>query len=223
MYILLTDVLTCPRCGPEHGLILLADRIEERRVLEGKLGCANCREMYPIRGGEADLRTSVAPAEEGSSSVEARSDAEREEGAVRIAALLGLAEVKGTVLVAGPGADLAPAVAALVADVEVVAYRAAPAGGGETPGVSRLAGGAALPFRSRSLRGVAFTGGADAARLAEGVRVLAPGARIVVENADGDVAARLIQAGAAVMLEQEGTVVARAVGDPVQLRLNAVR
>ena len=46
MHILLTDVVTCPRCGPEFGLILLADRFEERRVMQGRLGCPNCREEY---------------------------------------------------------------------------------------------------------------------------------------------------------------------------------
>ena len=51
MHILLTDALTCPRCGPEHGLILLADAIEERRVVSGKLGCPNCRTTFPIAGG----------------------------------------------------------------------------------------------------------------------------------------------------------------------------
>ena len=43
MHILLTDTLTCPRCGPDFGLILLAERIEGRRVMDGHLGCANCR------------------------------------------------------------------------------------------------------------------------------------------------------------------------------------
>ena len=38
MHILLTDLLFCPRCGPQHGLILLANRLEERRVLDGWLG-----------------------------------------------------------------------------------------------------------------------------------------------------------------------------------------
>lgn len=51
MHLLLTDILSCPRCGPEFGLILLADRIEARRVLAGILGCANCRSKYPIREG----------------------------------------------------------------------------------------------------------------------------------------------------------------------------
>src|SRR5690606_8442394 len=53
MHIVLTDLLTCPRCGPAHGLILVADGLAERRVLDGALGCANCREKYEIRDGAA--------------------------------------------------------------------------------------------------------------------------------------------------------------------------
>src|SRR5690606_34919244 len=100
MFLPLTDLLTCPRCGPEYGLILLADRIEDRRVLAGALGCPRCHTRYPITAGLADLRLREAeePAEqtesEGTSASAGESAAEgsdREE-AVRLAALLGLAE-----------------------------------------------------------------------------------------------------------------------------------
>ena len=56
MHILVTDRLACSRCGPAFGLVLLADRLENRRVLSGHLGCANCRERYPIIEGFGDLR-----------------------------------------------------------------------------------------------------------------------------------------------------------------------
>ena len=222
MHILLTDILSCPRCGPEFGLVLLADRVEERRVFEGRLGCPNCREQYPVRGGVLDARVATdRVADAGASSNPAAADDPG--AAVRLAALLGLADARGTVLVAGPGAALAAEVAALVPELEVVALAAAPAEGEERPGVSRVAAGAGLPFRSRTLQGVALTGGADPALLAEGVRVLQPGARLVVEGAPAGAAELLSGLGAQVMLEQEGTVVARVVGDPVPLRMNAVR
>ena len=221
MHILLTDILSCPRCGPEFGLVLLADRVEERRVLEGRLGCPNCREQYPVRGGVLDARLSADRAADAGESSGAAADDPG--AAVRLAALLGLADARGTVLVAGPGAALAAEVAALVPELEVVALAAAPAEGEERPGVSRVAAGAGLPFRSRTLRGVALTGGADPALLAEGVRVLQPGARLVVEGAPAGAAELFSGLGAQVMLEQEGTVVARVVGDPVPLRMNAVR
>ncbi|HYJ79453.1 MAG TPA: Trm112 family protein [Longimicrobiaceae bacterium] len=225
MHILLTDILTCPRCGPELGLILLADRVEDRRVLAGRLGCANCRETYPIAEGAVDLRTATTG---GSTEVRSpqsavRSGEDPAEEAVRLAALLGLADVHGTVLIAGPGAALAGAVSTLVPEVEAVALTAAPPADDGAPGVSRMAGGPALPFRDRSLRGVALTGGADDALLSEGVRVLSPGSRLVVHPAPPGTAGRLAAGGAGVILDQDGVVVARAPGAPVQLRLNALR
>jgi hypothetical protein len=57
----------------------------------------------------------------------------------------------------------------------------------------------------------------------EALLVLQPGARLVVEGAAPGTADALLRLGAQVMLDQEGTVVARAVGEPVQLRMNAVR
>jgi uncharacterized protein YbaR (Trm112 family) len=223
MHILLTDILTCPRCGPEFGLILLADRIDERRVVEGRLGCANCREQYPVRGGTLDVRLPgfVPPAE---NDVSAAGGVDAQEAAVRLAALLGLADAQGTVLVAGPGAAVAGGMAALVPGVQVVALTAAPGDAAGAPGVSPMVGAVVpLPFRGGKLRGVALTGGGDEAALREGLRVLAPGARLVVEHAALGTAAALQALGAQVMLDQEGVVVARAVGTPVQLGINALR
>jgi uncharacterized protein YbaR (Trm112 family) len=221
VYILLTDILACPRCGPEHGLVLLADRIDERRVTEGRLGCPNCREQYPIHHGVLDVRTAGDASPSPSPSPgEAGGD---EEAAVRLAALMGLADARGTVLVAGPGAALASAIAGLVPEVEVVAFTSAPPGGEERAGVSRMVGGGRFPFRDAALRGVALAGGEDEWMLREGFRVLQPGARLVVENAVPGTAERIAALGAQVMLDQEGTVVARAVGEPVQLRINTLR
>jgi uncharacterized protein YbaR (Trm112 family) len=204
MHILLTDIVNCPRCGPEFGLILLADRVEERRVLQGRLGCSNCREMYPVEGGVLDLRL-VEGAEE-------PSHAPDPDAAVRIAALLGLAGAGGTVLVAGPGAELAPAIASLVPGLEVVAFTSTPPTGDEAPGVSRVAGGPALPLRGGMLRGVALTGSAEEIPLAEALRVLAPGTRLLLDPAPAGAAEALGGAGAEVLLEQEGVLVARKAG-----------
>ncbi|HEX8210392.1 MAG TPA: Trm112 family protein [Longimicrobium sp.] len=202
MHILLTDILTCPRCGPELGLILLADRLEERRVVQGSLGCSNCREMYPIEDGTVDLRVvggAPTPAA-----------AQDPDAAVRLAALLGLAGASGTVLVAGPGAELAPAIAALVPGLQVVAFTAHPIPEDGTPGVSRVAGGPALPVRGGMLRGVALTGAETP--LAEAVRVLAPGTRLVLDPAPEGASEELRRLGAEVLLEQEGVVVAKKPG-----------
>ena len=58
MHLALTDRMICPRCGPGFGLILLAHEVRDRRILEGDLGCPNCRDQYPVRKGFADLETS---------------------------------------------------------------------------------------------------------------------------------------------------------------------
>jgi uncharacterized protein YbaR (Trm112 family) len=211
MYILLTDALTCPRCGPGFGLLVQADRLEERRVVEGRLACANCRETYPVRGGVAQL--SPGPATE--ADVPADPSADDPEAPLKLAALMGLAGARGLVMVEGPGARHAAALATLVPEVEVVVVD------GPTepmaPGVSRVRAGAALPFRDGTMRGAALTSGAGDARLREALRVLAPGARLLVDPADAETAARLRGLGAQVMLEQEGVVVAAAPGRPVQL------
>jgi uncharacterized protein YbaR (Trm112 family) len=211
MYILLTDALSCPRCGPGFGLLVQADRLEERRVVEGRLACANCRETYPVRGGVAHL----SPGTE-SDPVPSAEAGDDPEAPMKLAALMGLAGARGLVLVEGPSD--AAALAALVPEVEVVAVDGAtgPPPPME-PGVSRVRAGATLPFRDGTMRGAALTGGADDARLREALRVLAPGARLVVDPADDETAARLRSLGAQVLLEQEGVVVAAAPGRPVQL------
>ncbi|HST59710.1 MAG TPA: hypothetical protein VLK84_13495 [Longimicrobium sp.] len=244
MHILLTDALTCPRCGPDFGLILLAERTEERRVVSGHLGCPNCRSQFPIRDRMADLRlgasassasadpsASAGPAESVDSARGGEGDGE---AAVRLAALMGLAGASGMALIAGPGARHASAVSALVPELEAIAVSesadsmdSADAGdsadGADSAGVSRvLASGAGLPFRG-GLRAAALTGGADDARLREALRVLAPGARLVVDPAPADAAERLRGLGAEVLLDEEGVVVARAPGRPVELRYNTVR
>lgn len=223
MHILLTDVLTCPRCGPDFGLILLADRIESRRVVEGRLGCANCREQYLIRGGTVDLRPSGIIPPDGDVSVDVMAE-DRQETAVRLAALLGLANAQGTVLVAGPGAAVAGELSALVPELEVIALTPEPGDAEAAPGVTRMAGAIApLPFRTGKLRGAALTGGGDEAALGEALRVVSAGARVVVENAAEGTADALQRLGAQVILDQDGTVVAKAVGQPVQLRVNTLR
>jgi uncharacterized protein YbaR (Trm112 family) len=224
MHILLTDALTCPRCGPDFGLMVLADRMAERRVVEGRLGCANCRESYPVHDAAADLRFGGG-AEPASSAVPGAREGDDAEAAVRLAALMGLSGASGMALVAGPGARHAAAVHALVPALEVIAAADRPeALPARAAGVSRIAAGPGrLPLRGGGLRGAALTGGADEELLREGLRVLVPGARLVVEPAPAETAERLRALGAEVLLDQAGAVVARAPGRPVELRYNAVR
>jgi hypothetical protein len=203
MHILLTDILGCPRCGPQHGLILLADRLEERRVLDGWLGCANCREHFHIMNGALDLRVGLGSRDE------AEMPPFRDEGAAWLAALMGLAGASGNVAIVGPGVQLAPGVAALVPDVEVVTLTEELLVGWEPQGVSRIAVSQHLPFRNGTLHALAFTGGAEAP-WAEALRVVAPGGRLVVEGGPDGTAEWLVRLGAEILLNQDGVIVARA-------------
>jgi uncharacterized protein YbaR (Trm112 family) len=236
VHILLTDVLTCPRCGPDFGLILLADRMGNRRVVDGHLGCPNCRAHYPVRDRVVDLRidgsaetSDVVDVVDAIASADASDPGAGrggDEAAMRLAALMGLAGASGTVLVAGPGAGHAAAVAALVPELEVIALAESTESPVPIDDDARVSpvrtSGAGLPFRG-GLRAAALTGAADDARLREGLRVLSPGARLVVDPAPAGTADALRALGAEVLLDEDGVVVARAPGRPVELRYNAVR
>lgn len=204
MHILLTDVLVCPRCGSGFGLVLRADRLHERRVVEGGLGCSNCRETFPVREGVADLR--FPPGADLAPSVPAAG--EEEDPVLRLAALLGLAEGGGLVLLAGPAIRHARGLATLLPEIEAVPV-GAPAeveGGGN--GVSPIAAGLPLPFIPRSVRAAALSGSPDALWIAEGVRVLAPSGRLLLEGAPPGTSESLRREGMDVLLEQGETIVA---------------
>lgn len=214
MHILLTDTLTCPRCGPEFGLIVMADVMEERRVLEGRLGCANCRASYPIAAGVVDLVAGQAgeAGEAGSAGGAApgrgagEGAAAAEEAAYRLAALLGVPEGAGTLLLAGVDPETAAALAGLLPHVQVAA--AAPPGAGEPPrGPSWLRLAAGFPFRGGTVRGVAMGAGA-AVPLEEAGRVLARGGRLVLDPAPSGAAERLRELDWRILLEESGVVVA---------------
>jgi len=180
--LLLTDRLACPRCGPEFGLILLADRLEDRRVHEGGLGCANCRDSYPVRGGVGDLRPAPRgplPDVEGNAS-------EGGPSAVEIGGLLGIMRGPGHILLAGALANHARALADLIEEIEVVAARSGREAGEEKSGVSRMVVRGPLPLQSRSLRGVALVQSEGLVGLDEAARVVAPGGRLVVFGAAPD-------------------------------------
>ncbi len=216
MYLLVTDRATCPRCGPRFGLILLADRVEERRVLEGHLGCPNCREHYPIRAGFGDLRS---PELRGAGGGPPREDTDPQvpsmqapsvevEGALRVAALLGVERGPGFLLVMGPSAPLAGRVARMVEGIEVVAVGPGVRTLPEEAGVSRLEVGPPLPFFDATFQGVALEGAWVRSHLDEGLRTLRPGGRMVLLGPGEGDAARLEAAGLELLLVTSKAVVA---------------
>lgn len=204
MHILLTDLLTCPRCGPEFGLIVLADAVEDRDVREGRLGCANCREEYPIREGAADLRAGTVP-------LEAAPGAPEEEGtgmsdrALRGAALLGLAETGGAAMVLAGDPELVEGIRDLLPQARVIGASPAPPA---DPSTDWVLVGSRLPVRTGSLDGVMIAAGAAAPDAGELLRALAPGARLVLESAGARTPDGMLAAGFELLLDQGGIVVA---------------
>ena len=155
MHLLLTDRLICPRCGPGFGLILLADRLESRRVIEGSLGCPNCRDRFPIEEGFGDLRPPPRSTGDGAPHIEPPASPP----AVEVAALLGLTEGSGNVALIGDMAGHATELAGLVPGVEFIGIAPGLRRWEEGEGVSRMTAGTALPFSNGSLRGIGLLAG----------------------------------------------------------------
>jgi len=206
VHLLLTDRLTCPRCGPEFGLILLADRMQDRLVIEGKLGCANCRDAFPVHRGFGDLR--APPRGELPTGRVGKPGAADPEETARITALLGVSEGPGTLALVGGVARHAAGVAAAVEGVEVVAVDAGLAAWPEAPRVSRMVSRPGLPFFARTLRGVVVDGALGVTWIREAGRVVARLSRVVVVDAPDEARSVLEEAGLQVLAEEPGTVVA---------------
>lgn len=206
MHLLLTDRLTCPRCGPSFGLILLANRLDDRVVREGRLGCPNCRDSFPIEGGFADLR--APPRGAYPEGLAGTPSAEVTEDAARLVALLGIVGGPGTVALVGEPARHASAVSASSDDVQVVGVDSDLRDWPEAPRISRLVAAPGLPFFASALRAVAMDGRLGSAWLSEAVRVVVPRGRIVVTRAPEGTTEVLLSAGLAVLAAEAETVVA---------------
>jgi len=206
--LLLADRLSCPRCGPGFGLILLADRVVERRVIAGRFGCPNCRDRFPVVGGFADLR---APPR-GALAAGPLPPAADPEGTTRVAALLGIGEGPGHVGLVGPVVRHASALAALVPELGVVAIAPELQEAREEARVSRMVTRPGLPFHSGTLRGVVLSGSGTERLLEEAARVVAPGARVVVLDAGAGARTLLEHSGLRVLLEERGVLVAERTG-----------
>jgi uncharacterized protein YbaR (Trm112 family) len=203
---MLTDQLTCPRCGPEAGLVVLADEMSDRRIVQGRYGCPACKSDYAIVDGVADLRI-----EAGAHWDRLSQDDNGADRALRTAALLGVGSGHGIVLVIGAAPEMVEEVARLLPNALVV-------GAGNSP-PTRTAGSGwmlvsdILPFRSGSLRGVAIIDqDVPESTIDEALRVLWRESRLVLDPAGSSTAEDLRNKGLGVLLNQDGVLVASAPG-----------
>jgi uncharacterized protein YbaR (Trm112 family) len=209
MHLLVTDHLACPHCGPNFGLVLVADRIDSRRILDGFFGCANCQARYPVREGFGDFRTasSGGPDAEGGEGFGSPAFGEGPEGAISLAALLGLSGGSGYILLCGRAVPHAAALSQMGDGFEVFAFAPGLDDWVESEGVSRLDFGAHIPIRSRSLRGVVLAGRTGVAALSEAVRVLVHGSRAVLLDPPNGADEVMVNAGLTILAGDESALV----------------
>ncbi len=165
-------------------------------MIEGSLGCPNCRDRFPVEGGFGDLRPPPRSTPDEVPDVAPPASP----SALEVAALLGLTDGPGNVALIGDVAGHATALAGLVPGIEFIGIAPGLRGWEEGEGVSRLNAGASLPFSNGSLRGVGLVaedsltaaGKPSAASrpsiAAELTRVVARDGRIAVWGAAGPTA-----------------------------------
>jgi uncharacterized protein YbaR (Trm112 family) len=172
VFIELVDVLRCPTPHEETWLVLASKRLIDRDVMEGTLGCPVCAVEYPILDGIARFDHGAPQLTEGAAANEAE--------ALRLAALLNLADPRGYAVLVGATGALGPLVATMT-DVQLVLVNP-PSGIGMGLGVSGLttpAGSAMLPLAAGSARAVALDVHASIELAATAVELLGSGGRLV--------------------------------------------
>jgi uncharacterized protein YbaR (Trm112 family) len=171
MFIELTDHLRCPADHPEGYLVLLPDRMVERSVREGRLGCPICGRTYTVTDGIVDLGGILRDPPEATLL-----------GPEALTALIGLNGPGGYLVMLGRPATRWRDVAALNPGVGLIAVNP-PSGLADEPGISVLRS-ESLPLKSRSMRGVVLGSpyGDDARWVNEAARVVLPGLRVAGEG-----------------------------------------
>ncbi len=206
MHLLLTDRLTCPRCGPTFGLILLANRLKERYVYDGLLGCSNCRDSFLIEQGFGDLR---APPRSGlpAGLSGQPGDLMLDQGE-RLLALTGLIGGPGTVALVGEPAGHGPLFAKHLGEMQVVGIDPDLRHWAEPTMFSRIVSAPGLPFVGSSIQALAVDGRLGPGLFKEAARVVSPRGRIVVSSATEETPSMLEETGLKILAMEPGTVVA---------------
>ena len=147
MFIELVDALRCPAVHEESWLVASTTRMEARHIVTGTLGCPVCMAEYPIIDGVVDFRRDREPAP-------APAAASPPEAAMRVAAMLDLADATGFAVLIGQWSTLALELTALV-ETPLFAVDP-PAGFVGFPGVSVLRCDGEIPLASGAARATAI-------------------------------------------------------------------
>lgn len=142
MHLDVVPVLRCPRAHEETALVLVADETQGRHVVNGILGCPVCEAEYPIHEGIAYFAD------------RAGIPGGRERDVIRTAAMLGLTEPGGVIMLAGRWASTADALSELAEALVLVVNP--PPMASEAERVSVLYAADRLPIAARALRAAAI-------------------------------------------------------------------
>jgi uncharacterized protein YbaR (Trm112 family) len=202
VYFELTDILTCPGCGPAHGLVLLVKEVEDRRVKTGWLGCPNCRRDFPVIDGIADLRV------EPDARPVARAAVEEDGLAVKVLALSGLAGERGPLLVGDGLEHVAAKIADLAPELEVIVVTKTPERLAARQGVSGVAYDRGMPVAEQKLPCVAIAPGGSRDVVAAAARRVRGAGRLLLFDATAEDIAEAKRGGLTVLAAEGKTAVA---------------
>lgn len=174
MFIELVDSLRCVRAHEHSWLVARADELLHRHIVSGELGCPVCCARYPVREGAVDFSLGVS---------QPRDYTVREGTAVRAAALLGLAEPGGIVVLAGEWSAAAGEILEMTENIQLLALDyARDLNSGGALSLALIAD--VLPLAAGSARGIALDDAhATPSLLAGAARALAPGGRLLAPAA----------------------------------------
>lgn len=184
MFIELAEHLRCPQRHEENAYcVLVPDEMVGRDVIRGSIACPVCEREYPVRNGVADFSDLSATAWNGG-----EGPAPPPLAAEAAQALLGLDGPGGYVVLLGSAARVVTSLAPLLEGTHLVGVNVSP-DVTSSPAISLLRGTDGIPLASSMARGIVV--GPDMAGepwLAESVRVVLRGLRIVVCREDVTVA-----------------------------------
>ena len=167
MFIELIDLLRCPVDHEDSWLVAAFTKMDGRFVIEGKLGCPVCSASYAIARGVAEFV---------SRDVDGDTPHITADDTLRFGALLGLTRPGKTIVIEGPEAASAFALAEM-SQCRVIVLNA-PEDFGESESVGTVTASERIPLAAASADGIIATS-TRGARLQEAARILKPGGRIV--------------------------------------------